>query len=168
MPSVALALGSNIGDRLATLQGAVDDLAMVPGLDLDHVSSVYQTAPVGGPEQDEYLNAVVVGSTTLEPLALLAATQGVEGRWHRTRDVHWGPRTLDIDILAFGADRVDLPGLVVPHPRAHERAFVLVPWAEVAPRQEVVGHGVVAALAAAVGSDGVQPTTHRLTIRGEG
>lgn len=167
MPSVALALGSNVGDRLATLQGALDDLAAVPGLDLAEVSSVYQTAPVGGPEQDDFLNVVAVGNTTLEPLALLAATQGVEDRWHRTREVHWGPRTLDIDILAIGADRMDLPGLEVPHPRAHERGFVLVPWAEVAPQQQVAGHGRVAALAAAIGSDGVRPTRHRLSVRGE-
>lgn len=152
---VALALGSNLGASAQTLQAAVDALAVVSGLALTAVSPVYRTAPVGGPDQPDYLNAVVVGSTTLAPLDLLAATQEIEQAHHRERRVRWGPRTLDIDVLALGDLVVDEPTLQVPHPRAHERAFVLVPWRDVDPSAVVVGHGTVAALAAEVDASGI-------------
>lgn len=163
---VALALGSNIGDRLGVLQGAVDDLAATPGLVLTGASDVVETDPVGGPEQADYLNAVVVGVTSLAPDALLAATQAVEQAWHRTREVRWGPRTLDIDILALGDAVIDLPDLQVPHPRAHERGFVLVPWLSADPLAFVPGHGRASDLVERVDITGVRPTPHRLHLPG--
>lgn len=158
MPDVALSLGSNLGDSAAILQGAVSDLCDVEGLDLDAVSPVYETDPVGGPDQDAYLNAVVVGRTSLDGHDLLAATQAVEQAWNRVRDVRWGPRTLDVDILTLGDEVVDTPTLTLPHPRAHERAFVLVPWCDVAPDAVIPGHGSVAALRDAIHSAGVRGT----------
>jgi len=156
MADVVLALGSNLGDSPAILQGAIDDLARVDGLRLTRVSSVYRTDPVGGPEQDAYHNAVVLGETTLAPAELLAATQAVEQAWHRVRDVRWGPRTLDVDIIAVGDVTLDTDDLVLPHPRAHERGFVLVPWADVDPGAVLTGHGAVADLVGQVDTAGVQ------------
>jgi 2-amino-4-hydroxy-6-hydroxymethyldihydropteridine diphosphokinase len=153
----ALALGSNLGDRLATLQGALDALAGTPGVEVVGASSVYETAPVGGPAQGAYLNAVVVVTTTLTPHELLAVGAAVEQRFDRVREERWGPRTLDIDVLAYGDQVVDTPDLQVPHPRAHERAFVLVPWADLEPERVVPGHGTVGELVARVGADGVAP-----------
>ena len=153
---MALALGSNLGDSPATLQGAIRDLEAVSGIDLTAVSRVFETDPVGGPEQRAYLNAVVVGGTSLHDAELLAATQGIERTWLRTRDVRWGPRTLDIDILALGDDVVATDDLVVPHPRAHERAFVLVPWVDVAPDALIPGVGAVADLVAGLDTSGVR------------
>lgn len=165
MHEVALALGSNMGDSAAILQGALDDLATVDGITLVAVSNTYETDPVGGPEQKAYLNAVVVALTDLDPWALLAVTQSVEQHWHRVRDVRWGPRTLDIDILAIDAETVDSDDLTIPHPRAHERGFVLVPWADVAPDAVIPGHGRIADLAQAVGADGVRAADTVLHLR---
>jgi 2-amino-4-hydroxy-6-hydroxymethyldihydropteridine diphosphokinase len=128
-----LGLGSNLGDRLAHLQHAIDALAATPGIEVVAVSSVYETAPVGGPEQDDYLNAVAAIDTDLEPPGLLATAMRVEQLEDRVRTVRWGPRTLDVDVLLFGDERIDTPDLVVPHPRMHERAFVLRPLRDVAP-----------------------------------
>lgn len=164
MRDVALALGSNLGDSLTILQGAVDDLARVPGLELVAVSEVFETDPVGGPEQPVYLNAVVVGRTSLSGGELLTITQAIEHEWHRTRDVRWGPRTLDIDILALGDERVESDVLTLPHPRAHERAFVLVPWVQVQPLAMIPGHGTVSELLARVPDRGVRPRGSLLTL----
>lgn len=128
---VVLALGANLGDAHAALQGAVAALADNDDVDIERVSAVYSTTAVGGPEQDDYLNAVVIANTSLAPHALLALTQSVENLWHRTRTVRWGPRTLDIDIITFDDLVSDSVELTLPHPRAMERAFVLVPWADV-------------------------------------
>ena len=128
-----LGIGTNLGDRLAFLQGAVDGLAATPGIAVVGVSHVYETDPVGGPEQPDFLNAVVGVDTTLTPHELLAACQRLEQDAHRVRREHWGPRTLDVDVLLFGDEQVDTPDLVVPHPRAAVRAFVLVPLADLDP-----------------------------------
>jgi 2-amino-4-hydroxy-6-hydroxymethyldihydropteridine diphosphokinase len=128
-----LGLGSNLGDRLAHLQAAVDGLAAAPDVHVVAVSRVYETAPVGGPAQDDFLNAVVAIDTALSPRELLAFAQRVEAGEQRVRAERWGPRTLDVDVLLVGDERVDEPDLVVPHPRMRERAFVLVPLADVAP-----------------------------------
>lgn len=125
-----LGLGSNLGDRLATLQAAVDHLAARAGIDVDASSRVYETAPVGGPEQPDYLNAVLGIRTTLSPRELLSACQRVEEDLGRVRDVRWGPRTIDVDVLTFDDQTIDEPDLQVPHPRMHERAFVLLPLLE--------------------------------------
>ena len=128
-----LGLGSNLGDRAAMLQLAVDDLAADPAVRVVAVSPVYETAPVGGPEQEDYLNAVVAIDTDLEPRAVLALAQRAEQHAGRERTVRWGPRTLDGDVLLVGDRRVDEPDLQVPHPRLAERGFVLAPLHDVAP-----------------------------------
>ncbi len=133
-----LGIGTNLGDRLAFLQGAVDGLAASPGITVAGVSPVYETDPVGGPEQPDFLNAVVAVETTLGPHELLAQCQRLEREAHRVREEHWGPRTLDVDVLLYGDERIDTPDLVVPHPRAGERAFVLVPLADLAPERAEV------------------------------
>ena len=128
-----LGIGSNLGDRLAHLQAAVDALAAEPDVSIVAVSPVYETEPVGGPPQDDYLNAVVAVDTSLDARGLLDAAHRAEAAEHRVRAERWGPRTLDVDVLLVGDDRVDEPDLQVPHPRLTERAFVLVPLADVAP-----------------------------------
>ena len=146
--AVVIALGSNLGDRLAHLQAAVDALAAVPGLSVTAVSPVYRTDPVGGPDQPDYLNAVLLAGTTLPPAGVLAAAHAAEAARQRTREVRWGPRTLDVDIISYGTVVSDDPELTLPHPRAHERAFVLVPWHDVDPAAELPGYGPVTALIA--------------------
>lgn len=165
MTPVVLALGSNMGDSAAILQGALDDLGAIDGLVLECVSSVFETDPVGGPDQDAYLNAIVLGVTTLEPRMLLTATQQVEQAWHRTREVRWGPRTLDIDIIAMGDLQRESEELTLPHPRAHERGFVLVPWQDADLDATLIGHGSVADLLAHVDVTGVRRTGFSLVMR---
>jgi len=128
---VAFGLGANLGDRVAALQGALDIVS--PHLRNARVSAVYETAPVGGPEQPDYANAVLVGESDASPLDILTLAQKAEEVWHRTREIRWGARTLDVDVLCIGDITSDDPVLTLPHPRADERAFVLVPWAEVDP-----------------------------------
>ena len=130
---VVLALGSNLGDRLATLQAGVDALAAEPGVDVVSASGVVETVPVGGPQQDDYLNAVLLVRCSLSPRELLAACHRAETGQGRERLVRWGPRTLDVDVITYDALVSADPALTLPHPRAHERAFVLVPWAQVDP-----------------------------------
>ncbi len=137
MTRVAVALGSNLGDRLGHLRNAVARLGELG--QVLRVSSLYETAPVGGPEQDWYLNAVAVLDTHLQPLDLLGELQRIENEEHRVRRERWGPRTLDLDIVAWDASPVSLPTLVVPHPRAHERRFVLDPLVEVWAEARVAG-----------------------------
>ncbi|MFC6237045.1 2-amino-4-hydroxy-6-hydroxymethyldihydropteridine diphosphokinase [Longivirga aurantiaca] len=165
MTRVALGLGANLGDRLAALQGAVDLIA--PLLADAVVSAVYETAPVGGPaDQPDYANAVLAGDTDLDPHRLLLAAHDAEEAWRRTREVRWGPRTLDVDVLAVGDLELHDPDLVLPHPRAHERGFVLVPWAEIDPGFVIAGHGLVSDLAArATERDGVDAVRRRTDVR---
>lgn len=128
-----LALGSNLGDREAFLTAAVDDLDASDQVDVVAVSAVYETDPVGGPEQGPYLNAVVALDTTLDARDLLALAHDLEARAGRVRTVTDGPRTLDVDVLTVGEERHESPDLVVPHPRMAVRGFVLAPLADVAP-----------------------------------
>jgi 2-amino-4-hydroxy-6-hydroxymethyldihydropteridine diphosphokinase len=155
-PTVVLALGSNLGDRLANLQGGVDALCSRPGLAGAEVSPVYETAPVGGPAQPDYLNAVLVAATTLSPQAVLERCHAAESALARVRAERWGPRTLDVDVIVYGTEISDDPELTLPHPRAHERAFVLAPWHDVDPGAVIPGHGRVADLLAAVGTAGIR------------
>jgi 2-amino-4-hydroxy-6-hydroxymethyldihydropteridine diphosphokinase len=130
-----LALGSNLGDRRAHLAAAV---ARIP--DIVAVSQLYETDPVGGPPgQGAYLNCVVELRTTRAPRELLAEAQAAEAAARRVRVERWGPRTLDVDVLLVGEEKVDEPDLVIPHPRMWERGFVLVPLADLAP-ELVIGH----------------------------
>jgi len=144
LPAV-LSLGSNLGDRLAHLRAAVAALAPYA------VSSVWQTAPVGGVEQDDYLNAVVL--CRLDAAAAWSRAQAAEAQAGRARTVRWGPRTLDVDVVL--ADGAPPPGLLLPHPRAHERAFVLAPWLEVQPAALLPGRGAVADLLSGLDVTGV-------------
>ena len=130
-----LGIGTNLGDRQAHLQAAVDGLAATEGIRVVAVSPVYETSPVGGPEQPDYLNAVVAVDTGFTPHELLGVAQRLEAEAQRVRAVRWGPRTLDVDVLLVGDERVDTPDLVVPHPRMTERAFVLVPLADLDPER---------------------------------
>lgn len=163
MRDVVFGLGSNLGDPAALLQQGVDGLATTPGIIVDAASSVFRTAPVGGPDQPDYLNAVVLARTTLSDPELLAAVGAVEAAADRVREARWGPRTLDVDVIAVGLDVSDDPALTLPHPRAHERAFVLVPWLDVDPHAVIPGHGAVADLVGTVDASGVRPTA--LTLR---
>lgn len=135
-----LGLGSNLGDRLGHLQLAVDALARVPGVRVNAVSRVYETAPVGGPPQDPYLNAVVAIETKLDPYELLRCCQEIEALAARERGERWGPRTLDIDLLLVDDARLEEDELTIPHPRMWERGFVLAPLRDVAP--ELVDAGL--------------------------
>ncbi|MFF2215106.1 2-amino-4-hydroxy-6-hydroxymethyldihydropteridine diphosphokinase [Streptomyces antibioticus] len=152
-----ISLGSNLGNRLETLQGAIDALEDTPGVRVKAVSRVYETAPWGVEpgSQPSYFNAVVVLKTTLPPSSLLERAHAVEEAFHRVREERWGARTLDVDIVAY-ADVVDGdPQLTLPHPRAHERAFVLAPWLDVDPEAELPGRGPVAALLDTITREGV-------------
>lgn len=127
-----LGLGTNLGDRLATLQAAVDRLDETSGVRVVRSSRVYETAPVGGPAQPDFLNAVVQVETDLSPRDVLAACLAVEEGLGRVRTERWGPRTIDIDVLTYGHEAIAEPGLDIPHPRMHERGFVLAPLLELA------------------------------------
>ena len=156
---VVLAVGSNLGDRLGTLQGCVQAIGGLPGTDVLAISPVYETAPVGGPAQPDYLNAVLIVSTGLSPFALLAATQGIEAEFGRVRTQgaeRFGPRTLDIDVISYAEQGSSDPVLTLPHPRAHERAFVLAPWHDIDPAASLPGRGPVAGLLAGLDRRGVQ------------
>jgi len=131
--SAFLGLGSNVGDRLATLQRAVDLLGEEPSIMPTRCSRVWETRPVGGPPQPDFLNVVIRVAVDLSALDLLAACHRVEAVLGRVREVRWGPRTIDIDVLLFDAVAIDTPDLIVPHPRMRERAFVLMPLLDVEP-----------------------------------
>lgn len=131
-PSVFIGLGSNLGDREETVRRALDLLAE-RGFVLECRSDLYLTEPVDGPPQDWFLNAVARGRTALTPEALLGACQEVESRLGRVRTVRNGPRTIDLDLLCYGSLVRDEPALTLPHPRMHERRFVLVPLCDVGP-----------------------------------
>lgn len=143
---VVLSLGSNQGDSAEILQQAVDLLGETPDLMLVEVSPVYQTKPWGEvQDQPDFLNMVVVAESTLEPLTILDRALAIEESFGRERTVDGGPRTLDIDVVMVGK-RVSEDAIELPHPHAHERAFVLVPWMDVDPDAELEGHGAIADL----------------------
>lgn len=131
---VAIALGGNLGDVRAAFRTALAALAAEEGVRVVAVSPLYRTAPVGGVEQDDFLNAAALLAVGLEPLALLAVLQRLEAAAERVREERWGPRTLDLDVLWWDGVAIGEPGLVVPHPRLHERRFALQPLLDVVPR----------------------------------
>jgi len=145
---VVLALGSNLGDRLANLQLGVEMLDG-DGMTATAVSGVFETSPVGGPEQDNYLNAVLLAVSALPARQVLARCAAAESAAGRVRTVRWGPRTLDVDVISCDDETSAEPDLTLPHPRAYERAFVLAPWLEVDPAAVLTGRGRVADLLAA-------------------
>lgn len=138
-----IALGANLGNPQESLREAVAELRSVPGFSLTSASAIFRTAPVGGPDQPDYLNAVVVGEWSGTPDELLEALHAIENAHGRTRDIRWGPRTLDLDVIALGDYRSNDEHLTVPHPRAWERAFVLVPWLDAEPDAYLDGYGSV-------------------------
>jgi len=150
-----IAMGSNMGDRLDYLQGGLDGLFDTPRITFLAVSPVYETAPVGGPEQPDYLNAVVIAETSMPAQAVLERCHSLEDAYGRVRDERWGPRTLDLDLIIYGDEVSNSPGLTLPHPRAHERAFVLAPWLDADPQAQIPGCGPVADLLAALGTAGI-------------
>jgi len=128
----AIALGSNLGDSRATLENALKTLDQTPGITVNTYSSWYKTAPIG-PAQPDYLNGCAILEVTLTPQELLKTLLNIEDQFGRVRQERWGPRTLDLDVLLFGDLILETPELQIPHPRMTERAFVLVPLAEIAP-----------------------------------
>ena len=152
-----LALGSNLGDRMGALQGAVDTIADTPDVWVTSVSPVYETEPVDSPEDAGlFLNAVMLLDTTLAAHRLLDRALAVEDAYDRERsEVRNAPRTLDVDIIVVGDRRADDEHLKLPHPRAHERVFVLQPWHDVEPDAEIPGVGPVKKLLEGLGSSGV-------------
>lgn len=154
----AIALGSNLGDSLTILEDALKTLAQTPGIAVESSSSWYQTAPIGPPQPD-YLNGCALLKVQLNPEQLLAALLEVEKQFGRVRTQRWGPRSLDLDLLLFDRVILETPKLQIPHPRMRERAFVLVPLAEIAPDWIDPGSGkAIAQLLQGVDCSGV----HRL------
>lgn len=147
-----LALGGNLGDRRATIEGAIAELGKTEGIKVKAVSELYETVAltVSGPDESQpsYLNGVVEISTSLKPKALLAACNQIENQLGRVRLARWAPRTLDIDIIVYGSELVETKSLVIPHPRAYERSFVLVPWLSIDPDAVIPGRGRVVDLVA--------------------
>lgn len=160
MTDIVIALGTNLGDRLAHLRDAVFELESA-GIDVTARSGVWETDPVP-PGQPPYLNAVVTAWTDLTPLDLLDALKDIEQRLGRTETYRWGPRVIDLDILFYGDERVDEPTLTIPHARIAERGFVLAPLAEVVAGELPVLGGRAVALLEAVGMDGLRRTTFTL------
>lgn len=151
-----LAIGSNLGDRLNRLQGAVSALEDTPEVTIVAVSSVYETDPVDAPDDSgKFLNAVVLIDTTLTVHTLLDRALAIEDAFGRDRSVKNAPRTLDVDVIVVGERVADDDSLQLPHPRAHERGFVLVPWLEIDPEGEIPGQGFVADLIADVDTSGI-------------
>lgn len=151
-----VAIGSNLGDRLNRLQGAVSALEDTPEVQVVSVSGVYETQPVGTPDgSGPFLNAVVLIDTTLTVHTLLDRAHAIEDAFGRQRSEPGAPRTLDVDLIVVGDRVADDGTLTLPHPRAHERAFVLIPWLEVDPEGEIPGKGFVADLVGDVDTTGV-------------
>jgi 2-amino-4-hydroxy-6-hydroxymethyldihydropteridine diphosphokinase len=146
-------LGANLGDRSAMLRAALEQLAAEPGVSLVAVSSVRETDPVGPVDQPRFLNAAAALDTELSPRELLDRLLGIERRLGRTREgPRFGPRTIDIDLLLYGEERLDEPGLELPHPRLQERLFALEPLFELDPSLVVPGHGALSEIIAGIQS----------------
>ena len=151
-----LSIGSNLGERMDRLQGAVAALEDTPEVTMVAVSSVYETDPVDAPEgSGKFLNAVVLIDTTLTVHTLLDRALAIEDAFGRERSERGAPRTLDVDVIVVGDRVADDDQLTLPHPRAHERAFVLLPWLEIDPEGEIPNHGFIADLIGGVDTSGV-------------
>jgi len=158
MTRAAIGLGANLGDAAATLREAIAELARLPATELLRASRLYRTPAWGRTEQPDFINAVALLETALPARDLLDGLLGIERAFGRTRldGERWGPRTLDLDLLLYGDAVIDEPGLQVPHPHLHQRAFALLPLAEIAPDAVISGIGVVAAIAAGMAVDGIE------------
>ncbi len=139
MATAYLGLGANLGDRLANLREAVRMLDEHPSCRVTACSSIYETDPVGPVDQPDFLNAVIATETDLRPEELLDLVHSIENKLGRVRTIKWGPRVIDIDILLYGQLEIEADGLTLPHPELMKRAFVLVPFAEIAPGARIGG-----------------------------
>ncbi|WP_416353709.1 2-amino-4-hydroxy-6-hydroxymethyldihydropteridine diphosphokinase [Agrilactobacillus fermenti] len=133
MPEVYLSIGANLGDKVGQLRTAIAELAAKPEIDILATSKFYQTAPVGGVPQDDFINAAVRLETALTPSALLEVLHQIEQGLHRVRKIHWGPRTIDLDIIFYDHETVQTTVLTIPHPETFNRRFVLVPLLDILP-----------------------------------
>ncbi|QIL20402.1 2-amino-4-hydroxy-6-hydroxymethyldihydropteridine diphosphokinase [Thermomonas sp. HDW16] len=158
MTLAAVGLGANLGDAAATLRDAIAELAQLPETTLLRASRLYRTPAWGRTEQPDFINAVALVETDLPARELLDALLTIERQFGRVRldGERWGPRTLDLDLLLYGDVVIDEPGLRVPHPHLHERAFALLPLADIAPDMAIPGIGSVAAIAAGMAVDGIE------------
>ena len=138
---VVIALGSNLGARELTIESAVSELAKI--IEVTPLSTNHETDPVGGPEQPKYLNAVLIADSQLDPNELLVAMLEIESNLGRVREVHWGPRNIDLDLIIAEELVIETKELTLPHPRAHLRKFVLEPWLEIDPDAKIPGIGSV-------------------------
>ncbi len=159
MTAAWIGLGANLGDAANTVRAAIAALGELPGTRLTQASRLYATPAWGNEDQPPFVNAVASVDTDLSAVALLQAMLALEQHFGRVRDpaVHWGPRALDLDLLLFGEQVLDLPELKVPHPYLHERAFVLVPLAEIAADLAIPGHGRVRDAVMRVDACGIAP-----------
>jgi 2-amino-4-hydroxy-6-hydroxymethyldihydropteridine diphosphokinase len=142
MKPVSLSLGANIGDAAETLRCVVSELFVEEKIFEIHVSSMYETLPVGGVEQPNFYNIAITAMSELEPLELLDYVQEFEARYGRERTTHWGPRTLDIDIIDIDGMTLTTSRLTLPHPESTKRAFVLIPLLEIAPKMNIAGRSL--------------------------
>jgi 2-amino-4-hydroxy-6-hydroxymethyldihydropteridine diphosphokinase len=152
---VVLGLGANLGDAESSLDLAIDMIQAHERVDVVACSSLYRTSPVGGPDQPDFYNAIIKISTELSPEQVLALARDIETRFNRVREQHWGPRTMDVDVIAYDDLISSDPELTLPHPRAHERAFVLVPWLEVDASASLATMGPIADLMSGVKEQGI-------------
>lgn len=160
MVSAFIGLGSNLGTPLEQLQIACQELSAHPSIKLCCCSPWYGSSAVGPGTQPDYINGVAAIETNLSALELLTVMQQIELKHGRERNVHWGARTLDLDLLWFDNRKISLPNLEVPHPRIYERNFVLFPLRDIAPDIEIGNRGTVAYLAGRLSSDGIWRHTH--------
>lgn len=156
MINAYIGLGSNMESPETQIQEAITAIDRIPDTKLAGFSSLYQSHPVGPQDQPDYINAVAHVVTGLSAEDLLMQLQNIENRQGRTRKIHWGPRTLDLDLLLYDNEIINEKNLVVPHPEMHNRAFVLYPLYEIAPDIEIPGKGAVGILLQAVNADGIQ------------
>ena len=155
MNEVYISIGSNIEDRAQHLKDAIQALHTYGDVTVVATSSIYETAPVGYTDQADFLNVVIHVQTELDPIQLLTTCQQIEQEQGRVRDIRWGPRTVDLDILLYNEENIEMDNLIVPHPRMHERAFVLIPLLEIAPKVIHPVTGKQYSQEAAVMDDGV-------------
>lgn len=158
MTTAWIGLGSNLDDPRRQVLDALRELDEADGISVTARSSLYMSEPMGPQDQPDFINAVAAVETQLAPLELLARLRSIEQRHARRRERHWGPRTLDLDLLLYGADRIDHPDLRVPHPGIAGRSFVLLPLREIAPGIEIPGKGKVEELLAALGDPALEVT----------
>jgi 2-amino-4-hydroxy-6-hydroxymethyldihydropteridine diphosphokinase len=155
--NVYIALGANIGNRAANLETVIEYIDKLPDTRVSAQSKIYETDPVGYLDQGQFLNMVIEIHTAFEPLALLKELQNIEKELKRTREIHWGPRTIDIDILLYGDREINYPDLIIPHPRMFDRAFVLVPLRDVYPDKKINGKDIDELIDKCADNNGIKP-----------